>query len=155
LRIQETLARYSIAVDTGDVEGFASVFTDNGLWEWQAANLRFCGRFQLRRLAETVRTHANGAQHAVFNSLVRIDGDSAHSFCQFTTFLSKPEQIYTLMLGYYEDKLAKIEDKWLISHRAVRVENLEILSQGKIGEYFAPLADALSKMPQTSDEPNR
>ena len=145
VEIREVLSRYSICADTGNAEGFAAVFTQDGVWEWDAAGLRFRGRPALRRLAEAVHTHAKGAQHAVGNSVIRIDGDRAHSICQLSCFLSKPEQIYTLMVGFYEDDLVRVDDEWLITRRVVRIENLEVLSQGRIAEYFAPLAGALAQ----------
>ena len=151
LEIQETIARYSICADTGDADGFASVFTEDGLWEWKAAGLHFCGRSQLRRVGEAVFTHAKGAQHAISNPVIRVNGNHAKSICQLTVSLSKPEQIYSLMLGYYEDELVKADDNWLISRRMVRVENLEILAQGKIAEYFAPVGVALAEIMQANN----
>ena len=34
LSIQQQIARYSYAFDSGDAEGFAKVFTIDGLWEY-------------------------------------------------------------------------------------------------------------------------
>lgn len=146
--IQEVLATYSICVDTGDADGFAAIFTEDGLWEWEAVQLSFCGRVALKKLAETVYTHAKGSQHAISNPVITVESDRAKSICQLTSFLSKPEQIYTLMLGYYEDELIKVNDRWQISHRSVRIENPEVLAQGKVAEYFAPLGTALTKLSQ-------
>jgi len=146
--IKESLARYSICVDTGDTHGFAALFTEDGLWEWEAAGLQFCGHSQLRRVAEVVHSHAKGSQHAVSNPVVEIDGDNARSICQLTCFLSKPEKIYSLMIGYYEDEWVNVDGKWRISRRVVRVENPEILTQGKIAEYFQPLAEELTDFMQ-------
>lgn len=146
LEIQELLARYSICVDTGDADGFAAIFTEDGIWEWRAVGLSFCGRRAIGEIARAVSTHVKGAQHAISNPLIRIEGNKAKSICQLTCFLSRPEQIYSLMLGYYEDELVKVDDTWLISRRSVRVENPELLGQGKIGEYFAPLVEALREM---------
>ncbi len=143
IEIREVLSRYSICADTGDAPGFAAVFTQDGVLEWEAVGLRFRGRPALRRVAEAVYKYAKGGQHAVGNSIIRVDGDRAHSICQLACFLSRPEQIYTLMLGFYEDDLVRDRDEWLISRRVVRIENPEVLAQGRIAEYFAPLAGAL------------
>ena len=148
--IQEVLARYSICVDTGDADGFAGLFTEDGVWEWKAVGLRLCGRQAIGDIARAVSTHAKGAQHAISNPVIAVEGNKAKSICQLTCFLSRPEQIYSLMLGYYEDEWLKVDDSWLISRRAVRVENPELLSHGKIAEYFAPLAEAMREMTQAS-----
>ena len=144
--IQEILARYSICVDTGDADGFAALFTEDGVWEWEAVGLSFCGRKAIRQIAMAVSTHAKGAQHAISNPVIRVQGNKAKSICQLTCFLSRPEQIYTLMVGFYEDELVKVDDHWMISRRAARVENPEILGKGKIAEYFAPLGQAMSEL---------
>ena len=149
--IQEVLARYSICVDTGDTAGFAALFTEDALWEWEGADLLFCGRKSLKQIAEAVATHAIGGQHAISNTVItNIDGNQAQSICQLSCFLSKPEQIYSVMLGFYEDELTKVDEKWLISHRRVRIANPEILEQGKLGEYFAPLGVALAQIKMAS-----
>lgn len=145
LEIQEVLARYAICADMGDAEGFAGLFTEDAAWVWEGVNLSLRGRAELRELGEAVYTHTRGAQHAVINPVIDVNGDQARSICQVSVFLSKPEQIYTVLLGYYEDSLVRIGGKWLIARRSVRAEHPEILGQGKIGEYFAPLLASLSR----------
>lgn len=82
----------------------------------------------------------------VSNAIITIQNDHAHCVSQVTTFLSRPESIYTVLQGFYEDTLRKLGDAWLISHRRVRVANPEIISQGKIGEYYRPLVKFLSQV---------
>ena len=48
------------------------------------------------------------------------------------------------MSGYYRDELVTIEGEWLISSRDAQVENLEILGQGKIGDFFCAFGGALN-----------
>lgn len=143
LEIQEVLARYAISADTGDADGFASLFTEDAAWTWEGIGLRLRGREQLRTLGKAVYQHTRGAQHAVSNVVIDVSGDRARSICQVSVFLSKPEMIHTVMLGYYEDTFARAGGRWLISDRRVRAEHPEILARGKIGEYFAPLLTAL------------
>ena len=145
MAVMETLARYSNCVDSGDAPGFAAVFTEDAVWQWEAIGLTYTGRNQLRTLAEGIARHLPGAQHMVSNPIVTIDGDHAHCVSQVITFLSRPENIYTVLQGFYEDTLRKVGDSWLIAHRRVRVANPEIISQGKIGEYYKPLVEFLSQ----------
>jgi len=143
IAIREVLSGYSICVDTGDDEGFAALFTSDCQWQWQAAGLNFKGREALKLVARAVAKYAKGTQHAITNWIIEVHGDTATSTSQFTCFLSRPEKIYCLMLGYYKDQLVRKGDDWLIEKRVVQVENPELLSQGKIGELFAPLGKEL------------
>ena len=149
--IREVLARYSLCVDAGDADGFAAVFTEDAVWEWDAVGLRFQGRDTIRQIAVGVAEHAKGSQHAISNAVISVQGNKASSVCQLTCLLSRPEKIYNLMLGTYEDELRRIDDHWLISRRSVRVENPELLGTGKIAEYFAPLAKAMNELMNASD----
>ena len=141
--IQDVIAKYAICVDTGDIEGFSAIFTPDAVWRWPGAGLEYRGREALAQVALAVATHAKGTQHAISNIVVNVQGNKAQSVCQLCCFLSRPEKIYPLMLGYYEDTLIKQGGEWFFSSRDVRVENLEVLAQGVIGKYFAPLGEAL------------
>lgn len=145
LDIQEALSRYAIHVDTGDAQRFSQLFTEDCVWAWEAIGLRIRGRAQVRYLGEMVYRHTRGAQHAVSNVVIEVRGDSASAISQVAVLLSKTEGIYPVMVGYYEDSLVRVEGRWLIAERRVRAENPEILSQGRIGEYFAPLIAALEQ----------
>ena len=137
------LSGYSICVDTGDEEGFAALFTTDCQWQWEAAGLDFRGREALKLVARAVAKHAKGTQHAITNWIIEVTEDRATATSQFTCFLSRPEKIYCLMLGYYKDRLVRKENRWFIEKRVVQVENPELLSQGKIGEIFTPLGKEL------------
>lgn len=143
MAIKDVLSQYAICVDTGDPDGFAAVFTRDAVWEWAAVGLKLTGRNALHRLAEVITEHVPGALHMVSHPVIESTGEAAKSICLFTVFLSRPEKVYTLMIGNYRDELVKIDDRWLIARRQVYVENPEILTQGKIGEYYRPLLDNL------------
>ena len=139
MAIKDVLSRYAICLDTGDTNGFSAIFTEDAIWEWAAVDLKFEGRKTLGRLAEVIAVYVPGALHMVSHPVIEPMGDEASAICLFTVFLSRPEKIYTLMIGNYRDELVKIDGRWLIARRQVYVENPEILSQGRIGEYYQPL----------------
>ncbi|MCC7412485.1 MAG: nuclear transport factor 2 family protein [Gammaproteobacteria bacterium] len=145
LDIRELLARYCICVDTGDADGFAAIFTEDALWSWAAVGLEYRGRPALRRLAQAIAECLTGAQHLACNPVIRLDDNDATSICQLTVFLSRPECIYTVLQGFYEDDLVRRGGRWLIARRVVRVENPEIITRGPIGEYYGPLIARLSE----------
>ena len=35
--IMDVISRYSICVDTGDIDGFLTCFTEDARWEWEQA----------------------------------------------------------------------------------------------------------------------
>lgn len=146
VQIQEVIARYSVCVDTGDSAGFSQVFTEDGLFEWRGFDLKIQGRKKLKQLATAVHKYCPGTQHTVTSPVITIKECTAHCTSQLVCFLSRPEQIYTLMIGYYEDELIRIDDHWFIAHRLARIENPEILMEGKIAEYFKPLGEALAAL---------
>ena len=137
--ITELLARYALTVDSGDAAGFAALFTENAVWEWPAVNLAYRGRKSIEALAAAIEANIPGAYHMQTHPVIDVSGDSARSVCQFVAYLSRPEQIYTLMTGRYKDELVLQNGRWLIDKRQVEVANPEIISQGKIGEYYKPL----------------
>ena len=145
LAIKDTLSKYAICLDTGDPKGFEAIFTEDAIWEWADVGLKLIGKKTLGRLAEVIRENVPGALHMVSHPVIEPMGDNATSICLYTVFLSRPEKVYTLMIGNYRDELVKIKGEWLISHRQVHVENPEILSQGKIGEYYQPLTENLPR----------
>lgn len=139
MAIKDVLSQYAISLDTGDPDGFSAIFTEDAIWEWAAIDLKLEGRKTLGRLAEVIAEHVPGALHLVSHPVIDPRGDEAKSICLFTVFLSRPEKVYTLMIGNYRDELVKTDGRWRIARRQVYVENPEILSQGKIGEYYKPL----------------
>lgn len=143
MAIKEVLSQYAITVDTGDADGFASLFTEDAVWIWEAVDLTFRGRQTLKDLATAIDTHVPGALHMISHPVIELAEDKAATICLFTVFLSRPEKVYTLMAGNYRSELVKENGRWLIARHMVHVANPEILSQGKIGEYYQPLLDNL------------
>ena len=147
MAVREAFARYAVTMDTGDAEGFAEVFTEDALWRWEteAFKVVFRGRGELRDMAALVARSCPGAQHMTGNHVVDVQDGKAHAVCELMVSLSRPEGIYPVMQGFYDADLVNTGEKWLISELRVRVENPEILLQGKIGEYWAEIRDHLLK----------
>jgi len=112
---------------------------------WDDVGVEYRGREQLRRLALGVATHLPGARHLASEPLISLSGATARSVSQLTAFLSRPERIYIVLQGLYEDDLVKVDGEWFFAHRRARVENPEILARGAIGEYYRPLVSFLTQ----------
>ena len=143
--IKDVLARYAITVDSGDAEGFAELFTPDAVWEWPQVDLRYQGRGALHDLAAAIADNLPGGQHVMSNHVISVNGDSATVVCELTCFISRPQKIYTVLQGFYRDRLVKINGNWLICRRTVDVRNPELITHGEIGDLYSDLIAALNR----------
>ena len=132
--IQDLVARYSWALDTGDIDGLIACFTpdarvieevfeDPDIWE---------GHDGIRRISEHYRNAANfpGRQH--HTSQLQVNGDSeacdARSFVFVTECHGEPPYLLRFA-GYYEDKIVRQDGQWLFKERTIRLWDGPILSK--------------------------
>jgi len=134
IEIQDLIARYAWALDTGDIDSLVSCFTpdcvvieevfeDPDRWE---------GREGVRRLAQHYGASPGfpGRQHHTSQSLVEGDAGrcSVKSFAFVTECHGEPP--YTLRFtGYYDDKLEKREGRWLFRERIIRLWDGAVLER--------------------------
>ncbi len=130
MAIQQVIARYSYTFDSGDAEGWANVFTPDGLWEFYAAEATtpstrldghaalaaFCTRqFTNRRKGTTSYHHQSGV---IFDELT---ADTAKVRAMLIITVQMPgEQPRLYMTGVYEDRWVKTSDSWRIKYRVLR-----------------------------------
>ena len=72
MAIKEVFARYAIAVDTGDADGFGNLFTEDARWE--AFGKRFAGRKAIRDLAAAIGRDFPNCQHVTSNHVIEVWG---------------------------------------------------------------------------------
>lgn len=122
LAIHRVIVRYGLAVDAGDADGGAGVFTEDGVYDVDV------GRMEGR---EAVRRMVRGERHQA------MVGHCAHQMGPFTVTLDGPERaaavgysrvylrtpagthVYRVSLNRWE--LAKQDGEWLITRRTTRV----------------------------------
>ena len=130
LAIQQQIARYSYTFDSGDADGWAKVFTPDGLWEFYATGAKqpdtrldgyaalrdFCARrFSERRGGTTSYHHQSGI---IFDELT---ADSARVRAMLIITVQVPgEQPRLYMTGVYEDQWVKTPEGWRIKYRVLR-----------------------------------
>jgi hypothetical protein len=130
LEIQQQIARYSYTLDSGDAEGWANVFTRDGVWESYAAGATkpstrldgpaelkaFCTRqFSRRRGGSTSYHHQSGV---IFDELT---ADTAKVRCMLIITVNVPNEPPRLyMTGIYEDRWVKAPEGWRIKYRVLR-----------------------------------
>lgn len=133
IAINDLLARYAWALDTGDVDALIACFTPEAvvIEEVFEDPDRWEGRDNIRRFAEHYRSVPSfpGRQHHVSQLIVEGNSKecSARSFAFVTECHGEPP--YTLRFaGYYEDKLVKVHGRWLFRERIIRLWDGEVLA---------------------------
>jgi hypothetical protein len=114
--IQQLYARYNIAIDSGDAEGWAATFTPDGVFN------TFSGHDALVGFIKTWREKLNGATRKHWNNNLQVTGNSkeasATTYLMLVDFSTKPPSI--LMTGSYTDSLVKTKDGWRFTKRTTK-----------------------------------
>jgi uncharacterized protein (TIGR02246 family) len=132
--IQDLIANYCWALDTGDIESFVACFTpdavlieevfeDPDVWK---------GHDGIRELIEHYSQSAGfpGRQHHVTQTQVTGDAErcQVRSFAFVTECRGEPP--YTLRFtGYYEDSVVKVNGEWLFRERIIRLWDGPVLAR--------------------------
>lgn len=130
LAIQQQVAWYSYTFDSGDAEGWANVFTKDGVWEFFAAGsttpatrleghtaLRdYCAqRYGERREGVTSYHHQSGI---IFDELTA-DSARVRAMVIITVQLpSEPARVY--LTGVYHDQWVKTPEGWRLVYRVLK-----------------------------------
>jgi uncharacterized protein (TIGR02246 family) len=122
VEIEDLVARYNKAIDTGDAEGWAATFTKDG--EFHGIVGDFAGTDELTAF---VRAYASeeqfaefaSAQHWVTNIVVEGDEDRAEMFAHLMMIAPLSDGGRILLVGRYEDTLRKEDGRWLFARRIV------------------------------------
>jgi len=134
IAIQDLIARYAWALDTGDVDALVGCFTPDCLVVEEVFEDpdRWEGQEGVRELGEHYKNSAGfpGRQHHVSQSLV--EGDSQHCSVKSFAFVTecRGEPPYTLRFtGYYADRLVKVDGQWLFRERTIRLWDGPVLAR--------------------------
>ena len=114
--IQQLYARYNIAIDGGDAEGWAATFTPDGVFN------TFNGHDALVNFVKTWREKLNGATRRHWNSNLRITGNSREAngyvYLMLVDVSTKPPSI--VGTATYTDSLIKTKDGWRFTKRITK-----------------------------------
>jgi hypothetical protein len=116
--IQQLYARYNIAIDSGDAEGYAATFTPDGVFN------TFTGHDALVGFVKLWREKLNGATRKHWNTNLQITGTSKQASASVYLMLvdtsTKPASI--LGTGAYTDSLIKTKDGWRFTKRTAKMD---------------------------------
>ena len=116
VEIQQLYARYNIAIDSGDAEGYAATFTPDGVFNNMAGHDALVG------FAKMWREKLNGATRKHWNNNLLITGNSKQAngfvYLMLIDIGTKPASILTTLS--YTDTLVKTKAGWRFSKRTTK-----------------------------------
>lgn len=118
MQIQELAARYALAMDEHDVEGWLKTWSPNGRWEgalgtYQGETLKLL----LRDLGERIINR----RHVITNHVIEVKGNEATQTCymQIIAYKDAPKIMATAV---YRDNLVKTNGEWKFSVRRMTLD---------------------------------
>lgn len=129
--IEDVLAAYCHAIDSGDSDTWAGCFTDDAVLEIVDATgeLRetFRGHPELEAFARRYSTRPEAFhQHRVGEILATVDDDRAQARSQFSVVVHHGRRVTHQVFGRYEDQLRCAADgRWAISTRRVLIDGAD------------------------------
>lgn len=128
--IDDLFATYAWALDTGDVETWASLFTEDALIEDPRGG--FQGSANVREFLEDLRRNPTfpGRQHWIGQTV--LEGDSqrcrAKSFA-LVTALHRTGATNVHLVAWYDDVIVKTDAGWIFEQRIVRPWHGDVLQR--------------------------
>jgi uncharacterized protein (TIGR02246 family) len=117
--IRALTARYNLAVDNGDTDLVAELFTEDGVFEVLGFGdpITYRGR---EAIVEVATRPPRSQLHMTTDSLIEVAGDRATQLCTVmrTTPPKRPGQEQRRMLGRYADELVRTADGWRFERRS-------------------------------------
>ena len=124
--ILDVVARYAHTVDDRDIDGIVACFTPDGRIDFEGGRNSGVGHDGIRRAFEEAFALPQLARpatstHLMANTLVAIDGDTAHAETQGVAYLASPATGVVATRGLrYSDDLRRGDAGWRITHRIHR-----------------------------------
>jgi hypothetical protein len=139
--IIELQNRYVLAMDYFDADGYAAVFTEDGVLDWARGEVKgrdairefmASGTYDLRKLNFVPAQTPDGREwpptvrHLVTNQVIDIDGDSARALSYWMNYGNNADRrkIEWLSYGSWDDELVKIDGQWFFKRHTIYNETL-------------------------------
>ena len=128
IEINELIARYNVAIDDGDADGWARTFAPDGVFDG------IVGRFEGRdEIAAFARRYSSDPQYADFRACqhwvnnILIDGHGDEATLRADHQMVKPTEDggRILLVARYDDSLRRVDGEWLFASRRVRAHDAD------------------------------
>ena len=139
LAIHRLIVTYGFAVDVGDSDRTAALFTEDTLYDVDKT-LVMKGRTGVRDMVRggNHQSLLPNCAHTIGPAVVRVDGDTAVATAYSRIYLRKPGRIELWRLSFNRFELERCGGSWRIARRVTR-----LLGHDEAGAIFArELADA-------------
>jgi 3-phenylpropionate/cinnamic acid dioxygenase small subunit len=119
--IRELTARYNLAADSRDLDGYADCFTEDGAFEIVGL-ARLEGQEPLKAMIGALDFPT---LHVSADAVIDVDGDTATQRCAFMLFARKPEanDLVVLTTARYTDRLVRTAQGWRFTERVAHPDN--------------------------------
>ena len=121
--IQNLAGRYSHALDDGDPEAWAEVWTDDGVME-MVTQERWITGDALRALAAGPDDSTPQSRHMPSTFVIDGDGDEA-SMSSYVTVVRCDDPAQIVFQGRYVDTLRRVDGAWKLAHRTILTDWIE------------------------------
>lgn len=116
--IKQLTARYNLAFDDINVDGWLATWTDDGFFERSNAGRSYQGHAQL---AQLIAEFPVKGRHVTTNFIIDVDGDTASMSC-YLTYLDPAQNFAVVMFGVYDDEVVRTSSGWKFSSRRLQVD---------------------------------
>jgi hypothetical protein len=134
--IEDLMARYLFALDYNDLDTFIAMFTDDAVFDF--ARGRVAGKANILEAVKSFKARigefykdedGNPAvlRHVLAHAAIRVEGDRAWTRSQWFEMANDGpgKSLKMGTFGIYEDKLERVDGRWLFSERRILNEFLQ------------------------------
>jgi uncharacterized protein (TIGR02246 family) len=121
--IHALFMEYRRMLDEKDFEGYANLFTEDGVFTttdpaWQASGREGIHKMVTGMVGSMLTVRGGDDFHIVGNVQITLDGDRASARSTWTYVVRGDDDQPTLAkIGHYEDRLVREDGRWLFAHR--------------------------------------
>jgi uncharacterized protein (TIGR02246 family) len=129
--IEDLQARYLFALDFQDPQAYADTFTEDGVLDYGAGQIK--GRKAIGEMVTGMKERTkqqrekdaalrpSAGRHSITNIVISVNGDKATSVAYWSHMgNANPERKSVVnSFGHYEDELVKVNGQWLFSKRKI------------------------------------
>lgn len=122
-QVRDLYARYAITIDNGQYHDWVGCFTEDGVFD-SARFGHYQGQKELTRFAAIHHDSLGSTRvrHMISNVLFELTGDTGRGSCYLTYFQCRDGKVSLAAIGHYEDRLRKVNGRWLFQSRQVCID---------------------------------
>lgn len=133
IHIRETIAKYGLLYDEGELDAFVQLFTEDAVVDIQPPpgffDVPVRGRDAIERAFRSryAEVSLQGTRrHVITNTVVDLDGDRASATSMLIAMVARHSgELDLLGSGVYRDVLRRVDGAWLFAERRLTMDTLK------------------------------